>query len=262
LPIVEVKLDIVPGAVYGRRMNNILFLPLVVTSLMASGAQAAADPVRIDLAAEQSFNLGVTQAIPVTLTADPSFKGTVALSLNLDEITQASAGGRVKASLKDTQITLEAGQSVQTEIDVTVDTMTPTISGAHLGLEAQVTSPTVSTHLSNSVAVSVVPTYEIHLYGGPVPESWDSPKSASFAPHAEGVLVRFINRDTQDSHVIHSVGPIPHGDTNNPLKPAPAAGQDGDVYEWRVTDTTKMKDIYYCHVHESGAQERVLLFNQ
>jgi hypothetical protein len=228
---------------------------------LVSGAQAAPDPVSIDLPADaQVVHLGAVREIPVTVTASPDFDGTVSLAFDLGELSQASPQGKVSVTVSPQQLRLAPGQSKRATIEVTADSMAPSFSPVRLGLVAQAVTPTTASVVQGQISVSVDSLFEIRLFGGPAPESWDSPKSVSFAPHAEGVLVRFISMDTHDAHLIHSTGPIPHGD--DPLKPAAAEGGQGGTYEYLVTGAQKMKDIYYCHDHESGAQSRSLLFNQ
>jgi hypothetical protein len=234
-----------------------------VLTLVAAGAQAAPDPVAIQLPTDlQTVHLGTTLAIPVSLTASSAFDGTVSLSLDLGALSAASPQGRVSVTVSPEQLHLSPGETAPATITVKTDSMAPTVSSVQVGLIAQPSGAKSSKRVSSQFPLAVDSIFEIHLYGGPAPETWDSPKSVSFAPHSEGVLVRFINMDTRDSHVIHSVGPIPHGDTGNPLQPAAAQGQQGGIYEYRVTDTDPEDDIYYCHVHEGDADQRTLHFNQ
>jgi hypothetical protein len=238
-------------------------LLLVVTAPLMTGAQAAADPVTLQLPADaQTVNLGTSRDIPITVTASADFDGTVSLGFDISELSQSSPDGKVEVSVTPQMLRLAPNQTKSATIQVKTDSMAPSFSSVKLGVNAQAVTPTTASVVSGPVLLTVQSIFEIRLSGGPEPEVWDSPKSVSFAPHAEGVLVRFINADTRDSHVIHSTGPIPHGDTGNPLQPAGAQGQDGGIYEYRVTGSQKMKDIYYCHVHEDGKEARTLLFNQ
>jgi hypothetical protein len=234
-------------------------LASAVLAFFNSGAQAAPDPVVLQLpAGVQTVHLGAVQTIPVQVTADSSFNGTVSLSLDPSELSQASAG-RVSVSISPDQLQLSAGQTATATITVKSDTMAPTVASANVGLSA---STSLGKRAQSQFQLGVDAVYEIHLFGGPEPEVWDSPRSVSFAPHPEGVTVRFINMDTRDSHIIHSEGPIPHGDTSNPLQPAAAQGQQGGIYEYTVTITDPEDDTYHCHTHESSVDDRTLRFNQ
>jgi hypothetical protein len=212
-------------------------------------------------AEEQVFHLGAMRAIPVTVMAGQDFEGTVDLSADLGDLAQSDPQGQVKAVLNPSRVRLAPGTGATVMLEVTVSTMAPTIPARVLGVVAKAVSTAGTSTLSRMIGVSVSAVYEIRLHGGPAPESWDSPLSVSFAPHAEGVLVRFINMDTVGSHLIHSAGPIPHGSTD--IRPAPASGQEGGVYEYRVTGAQRMRNTYYCHNHENGGPAtRTLLFNQ
>lgn len=242
-------------------------LVLAVLMMTISGAQAASDPVAIQIPADtQTVHLGARQDIPVTVTASSSFSGTVYLSLDLGALSQASPEGKVTVSLNPTKLHLTAGQSAQALVSVKTDSTAPTVSPLQIRVIAQADGHFLREYrrsqVSAPLSLAVDAVYEIRLHGGPEPEAWDSPTSTSFAPHSEGVLVRFINMDTRDSHIIHSEGPIPHQDTSNPLEPAAAEGQQGGVYEYLVTDTDAEDDTYHCHSHESDSDNRTLHFNQ
>jgi hypothetical protein len=228
---------------------------LAVAALFAAHLAFAADPVSVQVPAdEQVLHLGAKHSIPVTVTASQDFEGTVELAADLSDLAQPDPQGHVKATVDPSMVQLTPGSRATVTLEVTTSSLAPTIPPRMLGVKAKAVSATGTTTLSRAFGVSVDAIFEIRLYGGPAPESWDSPLSVSFAPHAEGVLVRFINMDSSVSHTIHSSGPIPHGS---------AAIRPGGTYEYRVTGSQRMRDQYYCHDHENGGPAtRTLLFNQ
>jgi len=238
-----------------------LAMLLVVTAPFTAGAQAATDPVTLQLPADaQTVGLGTSRDVPIAVTASPDFDGTVTLGFDISELSQASPQGKIEVTVSPQMLRLAPGQTRQATITFKTDSLAPSFQAIKVGVNAQAVTPTTASVVSGPISLTVQSIFEIRLSGGPAPEEWDSPKSVSFSPHAEGVLVRFINMDTRDSHLIHSTGPIPHG--SDELTPAAALGQQGGTYEYLVTGAQKMKDIYYCHDHESGGEARTLLFNQ
>jgi hypothetical protein len=208
----------------------------------------------------QVTQLGMSPVVPITVTADSNFSGDVGLNVNAPAIAAVDKGAAISYTITPSTVHLTPGGAATASLKINVSPSAPSFTSQPFSVMG-----TDITHIGQPVAQSssslqVKSIYEIRMMGGPSPEVWSSSKTTSFINHPEGITVNFVNYDPNSTHVVHSAGPIPHGDTANPLAVS-VNGQPGGMYSTLVSIQTQTSDTYYCHVHESSAQARTLIFN-
>ena len=208
-----------------------------------------------------SANLSTVRDIQVGVTASADFSGEVEILVERDELDLVDNSNGVAISVTPSRVNLQKGQTQYVNLRVETRSQAPDFND-HFHLvarEAGVANPRLSTSV---VAYKINPIIEVDLHGGAAPEVY-APMFSSLLvkPHVGGVTVRFINRDSDQTHIIHGQGAIPHQNTGTPLARA-NGNTPGGVYEVKVTSTTaNLVGQFYCHSHESGAQARSLTFN-
>ncbi len=204
-------------------------------------------------------DLGTLPKIEMNISSDSTINEIVKLTIEKDELDQIDVAQSIKLYISNPSFKLNPNSKVFFQLTLDVSTMAPTVMGSHFHVLARsVATNQVLANLQIPFAVHSV--YEIMLYGGSPTELWNSPSTVAFTSHPEGVTVRFINMDPTDAHIIHSTGPIPHGDTTMPMAPS-VNGKPGGIYQYTVTTQSPVGDTYYCHLHEGGNEARTLTFN-
>ncbi len=204
-------------------------------------------------APDTTLNIGQTRDFVLSITAAKDFEGSVDLTIERDEIDAIDMKGGVLTTLAPAVLILSPGETKQIAVHIETMTTAPSFSNEHFHVVATesggATAPAQSV---NTTKLTVSPVYEIMIIGGPAPENWSAPRTASFASHAAGLLIRYINMDTI-AHRVHSGGAIPHGGTDM----SPMGGR----YEVTVPPGAQTSASFYCHSHEGGAQAKTFQFN-
>jgi len=211
-------------------------------------------------------NLGTTITIPVQLNSFEGFEGNITLSIEREELDDMhEANGDVEISLSRSMVYLTIDGSATFDLAINVKASAPSLTSSrivggdsgHIHIKAEAVATGLETEFTIPFGINAI--YEVGLLDNGSPHTWDiSSAPLNFRSHTGGLKLRFINKDPNNVHRIHGNRDIPHQD--NSLAAAPAAGQDGGVYEVNIDNGDSQGEIW-CHSHESSANSRILNFN-
>ena len=256
---------------------NSAYQPLCATCGSAVAANAVQQwKFALSQPSLQSANLGTTLRIPIVITGDNEFSGTVNLSLRASDILAIDPTDAITFALDHSSVNLSPGTAVPVNILMTISTMAPSFASQTLHLDAT-SSSNSSFSASAIVPLKVNAIYDVTLHGPavagmPSVENWSvAPgQTVSFVSHSEGLVVRF-NNYSMTTHLIHSSGgPIAHESLSIPYMGTTTIGLPGStngttvggIYSVTVPGgTTEMTSQVYCHFDEPASQSRNFQFN-
>lgn len=221
--------------------------------------------------------LGLQEQVPLQISGNSTYSGTVNLSILESELSAIDTAGAIKFSFNPAAVTISPGVTATSTLTVTIGTMAPSFAASLFHIQANDSAaPTISGAVSVPLQVQAI--FDVYMFG-PVTKGVASPETFSLAPgsitkfisHSEGLTVRFHNMDSE-VHLVHSSGgPIPHesvdvpytGTTTIGLPPSPDGGKTaGGIYTNVVkAGTVAQTSQVYCHLHEGGKEIRTLQFN-
>ena len=218
------------------------------------GTVSSLSDVNLDLGEE------ITQT--VTITADSSFSGQVDPSVDRSGLQSINGQNDVEITLTPSSVTLASGQSVDVDVKVKTLLSAPSFNLSAVKIVASAADQSALDAESNlNIQVNGVVT--MRMFGGAVPaDRWDRPATINFRPHSPELLIRFVNMDTADTHIVHGNGSIPHQNTGMPSAAAANDGEEGGVYEVRISETETNDGSYYYHDIENGTFRRFMNFNR
>lgn len=213
-------------------------------------------------AALQPMKLGTKVTIPINVSAVSGYSGTVAFSVSTVDLRQIDKGNAISFSFQPASAAVQNGK-VSTQLTITVPTIAPSFQSSQFNIiAADKSNPEISAGIQLSLQVKAI--FDIFMnpppQGSTNPENWTiaSGSVTSFLPHTGGLVVNFINMDSQ-IHLIHSSGgPIPHGDQD--LQPSPDGKTPGGIFSTTVSAGAPDTSEVHCHYHGGG--EWYLQFNQ
>ena len=229
----------------------------------------------IQTASPTAFNLGTSQTVSGTITADSNYTGTVSLSVSEPELALIDKGQAIGFTVSPSTVSLTPGSSANFSVTVNVGTMAPDFTSSMFHVVGVDTSHPAGQSFLTSVQVNlqVNAVYIVNILKGAesgIPEKWTVPANStvSFANHPGGLTVSFndLDTNTQFPPRIHSTagsGTILHqpGDLNPSLdgtNPNPTGG----TYTQTVTTQSEAADTIYDHNNESaGDGGRTFVFN-
>lgn len=221
--------------------------------------------------APQPMNLGTQITIPISVTTDLSYSGTLNFTVSTQELHQLDTGNAIEFSFQPASVTVQNGQA-STQLTINVTTMAPSFGSSLFHVVARDSSnPDISTTVQVPLQVQAI--FNVLLNQSTAatgPENWTiAPGTVNFISHSEGLVFSFINMDSE-VHLIHSDGgPIPHEDDVNPYPGTNIIGMpsspDGGItagghYTNTVSAGTATVSPVHCHYHGGGPW--TLQFNQ
>ena len=231
-----------------------------------SSSQSASSNGTISLSSSSvDQNLGTSALLPITIDSD-NFDGTISLSLNrvvLDN--EMDAGSDIETSLSQSSVTVTNNSSTQVSLNVVVKASAPSFSSTNNNGSGKVTvvaTPSEGDSVSLDIPFQVNAVYETRLsVDGADPDgdhSWSQPTEDTFRYHPDGLMVIFVNTDT-NNHRVHSGNAIPHQPPGESMDASSSDGVDGGTYAVMV-DQSRDDATYWCHDHENGGDGRTLSF--
>lgn len=230
-------------------MKKLVFVFVILFSWSASA----------EFPAELNLNLGTSAAFKVELSSPVQ----QIFNFNVDRKSIDGAGGKkVQVSVSPAQIALNAGEIATVEITVRVPADSASLVAAKLSVTAKGNKDKI---FLGETVLTVNPVYDITLESKPgdngeLEDVFSAPALTVFAPHRDGVTIRFKNLDSR-VHRIHSdkVAFIHQPDS---LQPHAHHGAQGGVFEVTVKAEKgkTLKNIFYCHLHDTLKKAKTLVF--
>lgn len=223
--------------------------------------------VALSQPASQVATLGSQTVVPVTLTANANYNGTVKVTISEPELSMIDIGSAITFTLDKTSVMLQANGTATVNVTINVSTMSPSFP---LSMFHIVATDSVNSAITQSVAVplQVKAEYDVQLLGQvtagvPAPEKWSlaNGSTVSFISHSEGLVVNFINYDKAVHSIHSSSGPIP-SETGAGLAASPDGKQAGGTYMVTITSGSapSMSQVW-CALHETMADARTFNFD-
>jgi hypothetical protein len=223
-----------------------------------------------------AFNLGTSQTIPVTITADTVFSGSVALTVSEPALSALDKGQAIQFSFSPSSVSLTPGSSAQSMMTVNAGTLSPDFASSQFYIVGTDTTHPAGQAYVGSMTESIQVNAHFDVYinnpAGKSPENWSIAvgSNTQFINHPGGITVCVNNLDTTTgaAHRVHSsAGTTTPGQFEhqpNDLTQSPngtTANSTGGTYCQTVTDQNPVTNGIYCHNDEGGGQTRSLSFN-
>jgi hypothetical protein len=229
----------------------------VFVSVFSLSSSAFADSITVQAPKKAEIHLDQSAALKSVMQVPAGFSGDIGLSVDTSELPQGSTETTLTVTPEVLHVTKP--HSLVTELPFQINIHSQPGSHSFKDLPVQVIAKAGAVSSSQSMSVTVDAIYEIDLYGGNIPEGWNSPMTLAMPKHDGGVTIRFVNMDTVSTHTIHGEDAIPHQETD-PLAVA-TAGHPGGVYEIHVPSGDPVSGEYRCHDHETEDMLRTISFN-
>jgi hypothetical protein len=230
---------------------------------------------------EQTTNLGTSVVVPLIISSDSVFNGTVKLSVRESDFATLDPGQGITFALASPTVTLAPNGMGTVNLTVHVSTMSPSFVSQSIHIDGVSADGSVTSSTTLPITVNAV--FDIFM-DGPVtagkaaPENWSLAvgSDTKFISHTGGLLLRFNNMDGE-VHLVHSSNgqnglPVPHESLTVPYTGTKTIGLPastdplktaGGIYMVTVaaSTATSLAQVY-CHQHEGGGESRTLQFNQ
>ncbi|MFK7873539.1 MAG: hypothetical protein AB8C84_10325 [Oligoflexales bacterium] len=191
------------------------------------------------------------------MVPDDYVGGNIQLSILRTDLDGLDSTNTISVTVEPAMVEATPGAVVDFKLSVETTSMAPSFAAgvqAHFQIVmTDVDSQKIIT--MKDVPLEVKADLIVQMMGGASPETWSSEEDLSVRPHEGGLRIRFVNMDGDSTHVVHGQGAINHGDIGNPLA-------QGDEYEQVIMPGDGQGTaVYYCHNHESGANQRRINVN-
>ncbi len=221
------------------------------------------------------MELGQSQTVNFTITAEDDYSGLVTLAIDRTALSGINGNADVTFEFNPAQVQLVAGQVSQNiELIITSKVSAPSFNRIS-GLKVRAISEDGDSRSSEtSFSIMVKPEITIEMYGLqdamgnaiPPAERFNRPQVMNFRSHSGNLRLKFVNMDTQATHIVHGNNPIAHGSTANPLTVAADAGggevTPGGSHEPEIEPTDNNTGSYYYHGEEAAGLARTMNFHQ
>ncbi|MEQ1875870.1 MAG: hypothetical protein ABL958_04430 [Bdellovibrionia bacterium] len=208
-----------------------------------------------------STTLGTSRILTGRLAAAHDFTGTVALSIERNDLDGIDTGGDIIVTPVPAQVDLSPGDIKTITVTIEVRTRSPSFTNSFFKLiGTEVTVAPQKAIVETIIGLTVQNIFEVLLVGGNPPEVWSASATASFRAHPAGLRIRYVNMDLVRSHGIRGTGAVPT-QVGVMARATPAGA--GGTYEFTVMPAAgPVSGTFFCDTHETAADQHTLNFNQ
>lgn len=202
------------------------------------------------------LNLMSKKVIKYKVIGDSSLESSVDVNLAIDRsaFSTVDTQGDTKITISPAVVSLAAGEEKEVEVTLDVSSMSPSVDSESNAGKFMIMGTSGNQKESLEVPLNIEPKVVIEVRGTAANNLVWTPNitDSTFRVHDGGLMMQWVNMDTQARYVIHGGQGIKHQNTNMRLEPA-VGDTPGDSY----TAVVNNNGLFYEHNLEADAGNRV-----